>query len=545
MHDGRRTDVLAQGPRPRRAGCVALLWLVALSCGLPGAAAAERVLHRTGTDDPSTVDPHRFAFPGEQLVVMDLFMGLTTPNSMGRPVPGIAESWTVSPDGRRYVFRLRPNLRWSDGVPLTAGDFVWSIQRALDPRTAFAFASRLFPIRHARDVAGGRRPPTDLGISAPDARTVVIELEGPTPYFTDVIASTGMPAPRHVIEKHGSAWIRPKNFVGNGPFVLESWVPNSHVRLRRNPHFHAANRVRLDGVVHYPGDNPVTNVRRFQSGNLDFVMIVPPERQQWAREQFGDALKLGRGISNEVMVFNTQRGPTADVRVRRALSMAIDRAAIARNVVGMAGVEAWGYVPPGVLNYERGAVPDFGAWPIEQRLERARALLAEAGYGPQRPLRVRLGFPSSELNRKVAVAVVTGWRRIGVQGEMNQKETRSLVADVASGDFDAARFVWLAGFSDPYSFLERMLSEGSAVGMNSSRYRNPAYDALLRRASQEVDLVRRADLLREAEAIALADQPVAPLYYLVGRRLVSPRISGFTDNPRGLYPSWYMTVTPK
>jgi oligopeptide transport system substrate-binding protein len=545
MHDGRRTDALAQGQRPRRAGCVALLSLAALACCLPVAAAAERVLHRTGTDDPSTLDPHRFAFPGEQVVIVDLFMGLTTPDPRGRPAPGMAESWTVSPDGRRYVFRLRPNLRWSDGVPLTAGDFVWSLRRALDPKTAFAFASRLYPILHARDIAIGRRPTSDLGVSAPDARTVVIDLEGPTPYFIDLVATTGMPAPRHVIEKHGAAWIRPANFVSNGPFVLERWIPNSFVRLKRNPNFYAADKVRLDAVVHYPGDNPVTNVRRFQSGNLDLIMVVPPERQQWAREQFGSALKLGRGISNEVLVFNTQRGPTADVRVRRALSMAIDRVSIARNVVGMAGVEAWGYVPPGVLNYERGAKPDFAAWPLERRFAEAKALLAQAGYGPQRPLRLRLSFPGSELNRKVSVALMTDWRRIGVQADLAQKETRSLVADVASGDFDAARFVWLAGFSDPYSFLERMLSTGSTVAMNASRYRNPAYDDLLQRAGQEVDLVRREALLRQAEGVALADQPVAPIYYLVGRRLVSPRVSGFVENPRGLYLSWYLSVTPK
>jgi oligopeptide transport system substrate-binding protein len=545
MHDGRRTDALAQGPRPRRAGCVALLWVAALACCLPVAAAAERVLHRTGTDDPSTLDPHRFAFPGEQVVIVDLFMGLTTPDPRGRPAPGMAESWTISPDGKRYVFRLRPNLRWSDGVPLTASDFVWSMRRALDPKTAFAFASRLYPILHARDIAIGRRPTSDLGVSAPDARTVVIDLEGPTPYFIDLVATVGMPAPRHVIEKHGAAWIRPANFVSNGPFVLERWIPNSFVRLKRNPYFYAADKVRLDAVVHYPGDNPVTNVRRFQSGNLDLIMVVPPERQEWAREQFGSALKLGRGISNEVLVFNTQRGPTADVRVRRALSMAIDRVSIARNVVGMAGVEAWGYVPPGVLNYERGAKPDFAAWPLERRLAEAKALLAQAGYGPQRPLRLRLSFPGSELNRKVSVALMTGWRRIGVQADLAQKETRSLMADVATGDFDAARFVWLAGFSDPYSFLERMLSTGSTVAMNAARYRNPAYDDLLQRAGQEVDIGRREVLLRQAEAVALADQPVAPIYYLVGRRLVSPRVSGFVENPRGLYVSWYLSVTPK
>ncbi len=522
----------------------ALLIALLLQSG-PAALAAERVFHRTGTDDPASVDPHRIAFPGEQLVVLDLFVGLTTPGMDGRPVPGAAESWTVSPDGRVYVFRLRPGLQWSDGKPMTSADFVWSFQRALDPKTAFAFASRLFPIRNGRAVATGKAPVESLGVSAPDARTVRVELEGPTPYFTDVIASIGVPAPRHVIERFGSAWIRPKNFVSNGPFVLERWVPNAYLRLRRNPRFYAAERVRLDAVHHYPVENPVTMVRRFQSGGLDLVMVVPPERTDWARREFGSALKVGRGISNEVLVFNTRRAPTSDVRVRRALSMAIDRQAIATSVIGMPEVAAYGYVPPGVLNYGDGARVDFAGRDQGAREAEARALLNAAGFGPQRPLRVGLGFPNTELNRKVAVAIATMWRRVGVVPELQQKETKSLVADVASGNFDAARFVWLAGYSDPYAFLERMLSAGSAVGVNASRYANPRFDELLRRAGQTVDIDRRAVLLREAEALALADQPVAPVYYLVGRRLVSPRVTGFVDNPRGLYPTWYMSVPPR
>ena len=520
-----------------------LLGLFLLVPAIGPAAAAERVLHRTGTDDPSTIDPHRIAFPGEQLVVIDLFIGLTTPDSRGRPVPGCAESWTVSPDGKRYTFTLRRGMTWSDGAPLTAADFVWSFRRALDPRTAFPYASRLFPIRGARAIAAGEKPVESLGVSAPDARTVVMELEGPTPYLLDVLATSGQPAPRHAIEKFGAAWIRPQNFVGNGPFMLERWVPNSYLRLRKNPRFYAAERVRLDAVHHYPVENPGTMVRRFQSGEIDLVMVVPPERTDWAREQFGSALKLGRGLSTEVLVFNTERGSTSDVRVRRALSMAIDRDVIAASVVGMAGVGAWGYVPPGVLNYDGGgARADFASMPSAARLAQAKRLLAEAGFNEAKPLRVRLGFPSSELNRKVAVAIASMWRRVGVIGELNQKETKSLVADVAKGDFDTARFVWLAGFSDPYAFLERLLSAGSTAGMNTARYRNPAFDALLGRASQEVDLARRAALLREAEALALADQPVAPVYYLVGRRLVSAKISSFVDNPRGLYPSWYLSV---
>jgi ABC-type oligopeptide transport system substrate-binding subunit len=527
---------------------VAALAAVSLCAAAPPVAAAtgERVLHRTGTDDPSTVDPHKVAFPGEQVVVFDLFMGLTTPGMKGRPIAGCAESWTASADGRTWLFRLRPGLQWSDGHPLTAEDFAWSFRRALDPATAFPFASRLFPLKNARSVAAGKLPPSALGVSAPDPRTVKIELEGPTPYLLDVLATTGLPAPRHAIEKHGRAWIRPGNFVGNGPFVLERWLPNGYVRVRRNPRFWSASTVTLDAVQHYSVDNPVTMVRRFQSGGLDLVIVVPPERVDWARREFGPALRVGRGVSTEVLVFNTQRGPTADLRVRRALSMAMDREQIASRVVGFPGVEAYGYVPPGTLNYPGGgALPDFAGWPPARREAEARRLLAEAGYGPGRPLRMRLAFPNTELNRKVGVAIATMWRRVGVDTELAQKETKSVVSDVARGDFDAARFVWLSSYSDPNSFLERMLSSGSAVGVNASRYSNPAYDALLARAAAEVDIGRRAALLREAETLALADQPVAPIHYLVGRRLVSPRVSGFADNPRGLYPSWLMTVTPR
>lgn len=526
---------------------VPALLAAALALALPQPVQAQgRVLHRAGTDDPATLDPHKMAFSGEQLVIMDAFVGLTTPDSHGRPSPGSAESWTVSPDGRTYVFRLRAGLSWSDGVALGAEDFVWSLRRALDPRTAYPFASRLFPIRNARAVAAGRMPPEALAVRAIDARTVRIELDSPTPYFTDVIASAAMPAPRHVIERHGGAWTRPGNFVSNGPFVLEHWAPNAYVRLRRNPRFYAADRVQLDAVHHYPAENPATMVRRFQSGELDLLMVLPPERTEWARREFGPAMKLMRNSTNEVLVFNTRRGPTADVRVRRALSMAIDRESIATSVIGFPGVGAYGYVPPGVLNYPGGgARAAFADWPQARREAEARQLLAAAGYGSERPLRIALSFPSTELNRKVAVAIATMWRRVGVVPELQQKETKSIVADVAAGRFDSARFAWLAGFSDPQAFLERMLSVGSAVGVNASGYASPAYDALLGRASQMVDLAARAQLLREAEAFALADQPVAPVYFVVGRRLVSARVTGFVDNPRGMYPSWYLSVTPR
>jgi oligopeptide transport system substrate-binding protein len=489
------------------------------------------------------------AFAGEQVVILDLFMGLTTQGPDARPRPGSAERWTISADGRTYDFFLRPGLQWSDGRPLTAEDWVWSMRRALDPKTAFAHASRLFPVRNARRVVKGELPVTALGIQAVSASRLRIELESPTPYFTDVIATAFLPAPRHAIEKHGASWLRPANFVSNGPFVLQEWLPNTHVRMRKNPRFWGAAQVRLDGVIHYPTDNPFTLLRKYEAGAVDLLMIVPPERQDWARKTFGTELKLGRGLANETLVFNTRRGPTTDVRVRRALSMAIDRDAIAARVIGMPEASAYGYVPPGTLNYDTpGGQPrmDFLAMNMDARRAESRRLLAAAGYDAQRPLRMRLLVPSADLNRKSAVAIAGDWQKLGsVQTEINAKESKSLIGHIANGDFDSVRVLWLSNYSDPYAFLERMLSTGSTVGVNQSGFRNERYDQLLAKATQEIDAAKRALILREAEVLALREQPVAPVYYLVGRRLVSRRVQDFVDNPRGLYSAWYYAVPPR
>ena len=291
---------------PRRVGLWVLLLTMLASQWSVWAFGAERIFHRVGTDDPATIDPHKVSLPGEQLVVLDLFMSLTTPGMTGRPIAGSAESWTLSADGRTYDFKLRSNLKWSDGQRITSEDWVYSFRRMLDPTTAFPLASRLFPIRNARAVAMGKLPVSALGVAAPDARTVRIELENPTPYFTDVIAAAAMPVQRHVIEKHGNEWLRPENFVSNGPFVLQEWRPNAYVRARANPHFWGADNLKLDGVVHYPLGNPGTLVRRFNAGELDLVMVVPPERTEELRSQHGESLRLGRGIANEVIVFITR-----------------------------------------------------------------------------------------------------------------------------------------------------------------------------------------------------------------------------------------------
>jgi oligopeptide transport system substrate-binding protein len=508
----------------------------------PAAAETRNVVHRSVSDDATTVDPHKVGFPGETVIMSDLFVGLTTLDAKARAIAGCAESWTTSADALTWTFRLRSGLKWSDGSTLDAADFEYSLRRAIAPQTAFPYAGRLFAIRNARAISQGRAPLATLGVTALDSRTVRVTLEHPAPYLPEVLASFGMPVPRKVIEQYGAEWIRPGRFVTNGPFTLSEWRPNGFVKLARNPQFYDAANVKVEEVFHYPITQASTALRRYQAGELDFVPTVPADQVPRARELMGAQMRVDPGLGVDVVAFNTRAGPTRDVRVRRALSLAVDREVLARNLLGDPRVAAYGYVPPGVNDYPSPPRADFATWSAVRRRAEAQRLLAEAGYGPARPLELRLGYPANDANRRVAIALDAMWRAVGVRPQLQAKEQRALTADVTRGDFDAVRALWLSGFSDPLAFLERL--DGSAAGttMNQSGYRSAAFDAAMARALREADLARRAMLLREAETIALSDQPVAPLFYLVSRRLVSPRLLGWQNNPRGIHVSRWLSV---
>jgi oligopeptide transport system substrate-binding protein len=522
----------------RRACALVLLALL----GVVEPAAAERVLRRSGTDDPATLDPHRVAYPGEFNIISDLFTGLLTLDAEARPIPGAAESWTVSKDGLSYEFKLRPGMKWSDGKPLTAADFEWSFRRMLDPATAFPFAARLYLIRNARAVNAGRRPIADLGVTALDAGRLRLDLEHPAPYLLEVLASYSSPAPRHLVEKRPGEWIRPGVMVSNGAFTLAEWVPNSHVRLKRNPAFYDARAVRLDAVVHVHTDGAANALRRFRAGELEVVLVVPPDQLDWARQNLPRELRLSPGFGVEHIAFNTRRAPFNDARVRRAVSLAVDREALVTHVTRAGEIPAYGLVPLKASNYGRNARADFAALPQAERVKQARTLLAQAGYGPGKPLGFTLSYPSSDVQKRVAVVLASMLQAAGIRVQINAVELKALLGEVGRGEFDAVRFQWLSGTTDPVSFLERLESTSGAE--NQSGYSNPRYDALIRQAEATADVGARAALLARAEAMALADQPVAPLYFYAGRRLVSQRVDGWVDNVRGVHLSRWLDLRP-
>ncbi len=511
---------------------------------MPFAAGAEVALRRQSLGDPQTLDPQLWVYGQDGNLAQDLFQSLTTVDPGANTVPGQAESWQMSADGKTYAFRLRPGLRWSDGHKLDSEDFLWSFHRLFDPKTAAPSASLLYVIRNARAINTGKMPVDKLGVRTPDARTVIIELEHPAPYFTDILVHRAFPVPRHVIEKFGRDWTKPGNHVSNGAFKLAEWRPNAYVKLVRNPLFHEAATVKLDAVYHIPIEDPNTALTRFRSGELDIVVSLPSEKIDDARRDFPQELHLFQQIGLEYYVINTKRAPFNDPRVRRALSLAIDRDTLTRLVLRAGERPAYCVVPPGVVNYTPQQCLAPGALPatMAARLQLARQLLAQAGFSAAKPLTLSLRVNNNDSQRKIAVTIQAMWRAAGIQAAIISTELKVHQSAQQQGDYDVARAAWYAEDKDPASFLE--LLDSRAVGINVSRYTNPRFEALLDQADQSADLVKRAQLMNEAERLAIADQPLIPLYYYVSRRLISRRVVGWTDNARGVHINRYFSLRP-
>ena len=529
--------------RRRTLACVAAS-VVLLAAATAGnlSAAAESALRRSSTGEPQTLDPQLWVYGQDGNLAQDMFQGLTTLDAAARTVPGQAASWRISEDGLTYRFELRRGLRWSDGTPLTSADFLYSFQRMFDPATASPSAALLYVIRNAREVNTGKLPVRSLGVSAPDAATVVIELSHPAPYLLELLVHRAFPVPRHVIGKHGREWTRAGRLVSNGAFTLGEWRPGQHVRLVRNPLFHEAAQVKLDVVYHIPIEDPKAAVTRYRAGELDVVVTLPSEMIDVLRRDFGAQLHLVQQIGLEYLAFQTERPPMNDPRVRRALSMAIDRDVLGAKVLRAGEPAAYCLVPPGVVGYPARGCADFGTWSQARRTAEARRLLAAAGFGPARPLTLRLRYNNSDTQRRLALAIAAMWQPLGIRAELLTGDLKAHQQALAQGDFDVARAAWYAEDRDAASFLR--LLDSRVPGLNLAQFKDAEFDRKLDLADSTSDSILRAAAMRDAEARAMDAQPIAPLYYYVSRRLISPRVQGWVDNPRGVHLNRYLSLAP-
>ena len=509
-------------------------------CGTPPPARppcpeGQRCLHVGNTSEPVSLDPHLSTGTWEERIQSDMLVGLTQDDADGSTIPGMAERWAVSPDGRTWTFHLRRAV-WSDGVPVTADDFVYAFRRVLNPKTASQYASLIYLIEGAQAVNEGKAKPETLGVRAVDPRTFEIRLTHPAPYLPELTKHHVLfPVPKHVLERVGDAWIQPVNFVGNGPYRLAEWRLGDHVRVVKNPRFWDAEKVCFDQVLYYPTNNAISAERRVLRGELDINTDIQSNRIGWLRGQPKSRpyVRTNTWLGVAYLAFNNgDKAVTPalrDVRVRRALAMAIDREFITRKLLRGGQLPAYSFVPPGVANYVAAPQePYWARWSLKRRQTEARRLLAEAGYGPRRPLRIDIKHRNTPDPMTFMPAVQADWKEIGVLATLTQNETQIAYQSYRLRDFDVADAAWIADYNDPMSFL--YLQQSSTGLQNYGDYDNPAYDALLAKADNEPDAARRAAYLAQAERIMLTDAPIAPIYFYVNKNLVRPGVTGWVDN---------------
>lgn len=528
--------------------CAAALGALA-SCGdgtqankaaAPGGQPGQVVLNRGNGAEPATLDPNLVAAVWEDNIVGDMIMGLTTEDAKGEPVPGAAESWETSPDGLTWTFHLRDH-QWSDGQPVTADDFIFSWRRILDAKTAASYAYYLYAIKNAEAVNTGKMPPTELGATAPDAKTIVVTLEHPAPYLVEYMthAST-FPVPRHVVEAKGDQWTRAGNYVGNSAYSLVEWVPNDHITLEKNPRFYDAANVKVDRIVFYPTMDYTAALRRMRAGELDVQVRLPPREIDYLRANMAETLRLTPQLTTEFLALNQTKKPFDDKRVREALALAVDREALTSKIRKMDEPAAYSFVPPGIANYPGVAGFPFRSMPMADRVKRAQDLMRQAGYGPNNRLKANYDIRSSAPDAlRDPAAIQAMWREIYVDADIRQNDTAVFYAKVREGDFEIGQAAWGADFNDSTNFLE-LLRTGNAN--NYGRYSNPKFDALLNQANQEVDITKRGQVLAEAEQLALDDYPVVPTLFWVTGGLVRPYVKNWDANPRDTHRTRWVVI---
>lgn len=513
--------------------------LAALLFLLSGPLAFANTLVRGIGSEPESFDPHRAVGTSASVVTYDLFEGLVTVDAKGEVAPGAAESWTTNADRSVYTFKLRPNLKWSDGTPMSSADFVYSMRRLLQPETAARYASFLYIVKGARAVNTQRAPVETLAVRAPDARTVVFELEGPAPQFLEILTGVAAVAvPRHAIEKHGREWTRPGNIVSNGAYRLTGYSPNTFIKAERNPNFHSLASVKITEVTYVPLEDDNASLRRFQAGELDVTQRFPPEQLDRLRKEKSKTLRTSAGRGSTMLSLNTRNKPFDDPRVRRALAIALDRDVLTGRILRNTAEPAYSIVPTSITDYSS-AQPDWARKPLAERQKEARALLAAAGFGPNKPLRFTMQYYTESKTRTLAVAMVSMWRAIGVNCELINKDLGSIISSVQSGAYTVSLYAWYSSFDDPGTYLDLMMTKQRA---SITGYSNPQYDAAVRAANTLPDPGERLKALSRAEALMMRDLPIIPLFFAQGQKLVAARVEGWVENPRGANLTRYLGV---
>lgn len=528
------------------------LCAVTISAGISGAMAAQvppgtalaekQEIVRHIKDEPASLDPIKAVGLPEAQVARDLFEGLVNQDGHGKVIPGVATRWQTS-DNQTYIFTLRKDARWSNGDPVTAKDFVYSWQRLVDPKSLspFAWFAQLAGIQNAEEIIAGKLPIDKLGVVAVDDHTLKVQLNKPVPYFVSLTANFSLfPVPKAVVEQYGNDWTKVGNLVGNGAFKLQERVVNEKLVLAPNNHYWDHKHTVLTKVTFVPINQESNATKRYQAGDIDITESFPKNMYQKLLKDIPDQVYTPDQLGTYYYAFNTQRAPTNDVRVRKALSYAIDRKIIAEKVLGTGEKPAYHFTPDVTAGFK----PETSLLQQqsqEELNEQAKALMQAAGYGPNHPLKLTLLYNTSESHQKIAIAVASMWKQtLGVDVKLQNQEWKTYIDSRNTGNFDVVRASWVGDYNEASTFLSLLTSSHSG---NIAKFNSPQYDRLLADASRETDPTALTADYNKAEQMIAAEAPIAPIYQYTNGRLIKPWVKGYPiTNPEDVAYSQEMYI---
>ncbi|WP_261817017.1 ABC transporter substrate-binding protein [Vibrio gallicus] len=488
-------------------------------------AKVQELVRGNGTEVAS-IDPHKTEGVPESHVIRDILEGLVNQDADGNTVPGVATSWETT-DNKTFTFHLRKEATWSNGDPVTAQDFVYSWQRAVDPATAspYSWYIEMTTMTNSADIVAGKKDKSTLGVKAIDDHTLEIHLDTPLPYFVMMTGHTTMkPVHKATVEKFGDQWTRPANFVGNGAFVPSNWVVNERLELKRNEKYWDNEHTVLNKVTYLPIENQVSEMNRFLSGEIQITNELPVEHFRRLQKEHPEAVNVKGNLCSYYYGFNNQKAPFNDVRVRKALSYTIDRDVIAKAILGQGQKPAY-FLTPEITAGFHPDLPAYGKMTQKERIAAAKELLEEAGFNKSNPLEFTLLYNTSENHKKIATAIQSMWRKdLGVKIQLENQEWKTYLDTRREGNFDVTRAGWCGDYNEASSFLSLMQSNNSS---NDPKYHSDTYDALMDKAMEATSDEAREDIYNKAEQQLAQDMPIAPIYQYVTSRLVSPTVGGY------------------
>ncbi len=519
---------------------VALLFCL---CSIEAAAQARPVaqLERGNGPEPATLDAHRCQEVACGNVLRDLYEGLVTEDATGRLIPGMAERWEVSGDGRLWTFHLREGLHWSNGEALTAAAIVASFRRAFAPDTAAPFAEQFDAVLNAAAVQSGKASSTALGIEAPDARTIRIRTTRQVSLPALLTLPIAFPVYLPAVTEYGNQHTRPGHLVSNGAYRLVAWTPQANLTVERNPHFHDAAHVRIARVRFHVTEDAAAELQRFAAGDLHITETAPPQPLPKLRERFGAQLRIAPYVGAFWLGMNVTRPPLKDdPRLREALSLAVDRDKLTRYITGLGETPAYGIVPPGIPGYHAAKI-HWADWDQARRDARAKALYRAAGYSDANPLTLELRYNTSTPHRRLTLAVAAMWRdTLGVRVRLRNEEWKVFVQNRKQRAITQVfRGGWIGDVADARNFLGAFADDGA---LNWPGYEDVRYRELFANADGARSEIVRNAWLRAAETRLLHAHVLIPLYFYTSKHLVSPQVAGFEANPLDRHPSRWLQL---